>query len=259
MKTILLMLACMTANVFAEVRAPMPTASDETAIAFRHPHRKVGGEVHSLSALFKWALVTGAGPRPNQEWFCIYGKVFQIHEKGMLVRAYAGKSWTGDYKLVFLKNYPGQPKMVDGDRLVAIVTETGRQQYTTVAGGTATVEAYDYGELPTDEELAELERARVARLEEINKKLAEKRAQLKSIQDAEGQVQTARVILYQLTQASNGLPSFQIEVAKRYLRGDGLPQDHALATHWLKAACTNHDSEATNLLAKIPTRQESPK
>lgn len=252
MKAILLLLVGVCAvNVFAEVRAPMPTASDETALAFRHSHRKVGGEMHNLSALFKWALVTGSGARPNPEWFCIYGKVFQIHEKGMLVRAYAGKSWTGDYRLVFLKNYPGQSKMVDGDRFVAIVTETGRQQYTTVAGGTATVEAYDYGALPTEEEVAELERARIERLAEIYRKIETNRAQLKVIEDAERQAQTSKVILYQLTQASNGLPSFQIEVAKRYLKGDGLPQDTALATHWLKSACTNHDSTASNLLSGI--------
>lgn len=62
---------------------------------------------------------------------------------------------------------------------------------------------------------------------------------------------TVRVIAYQLQQASNGLPSFQLEVAKRYLKGDGVPQDHALATHWLRAACTNHDSTASNLLAEL--------
>lgn len=62
---------------------------------------------------------------------------------------------------------------------------------------------------------------------------------------------TARIVAYQLVQASNGYPSFQIEVAKRYLAGDGVTTNRALAIHWLRAACTNGESEATNLLRQI--------
>ena len=63
----------------------------------------------------------------------------------------------------------------------------------------------------------------------------------------------ARVIAYQLTQASNGLPSFQTEVAKRYLNGDGLEKNMTLARHWLNSACTNRDSQASNLLLRLPS------
>ena len=60
-----------------------------------------------------------------------------------------------------------------------------------------------------------------------------------------------RIVAYQLQQASNGSPSFQIEVGKRYMRGDGVETNLALARHWLQAACTNGESQASNLLAKI--------
>jgi hypothetical protein len=63
--------------------------------------------------------------------------------------------------------------------------------------------------------------------------------------------QTLRVIAYQLAQASNGLPSFQTEVAKRYLNGDGLEKNMTLALHWLNSACTNRDSQASNLLMRL--------
>jgi TPR repeat protein len=61
----------------------------------------------------------------------------------------------------------------------------------------------------------------------------------------------ARIAAYQLQQASNGYPSFQIEVAKRYMAGDGLPIDKELARHWLNSACTNGESQATNLLKEL--------
>lgn len=63
----------------------------------------------------------------------------------------------------------------------------------------------------------------------------------------------ARVIAYQFAQASNGLPSFQTEVAKRYLNGDGLEKNMTLARHWLNSACTNRDSQASNLLLRLPS------
>ena len=60
-----------------------------------------------------------------------------------------------------------------------------------------------------------------------------------------------RIVAFQLQQASNGSPSFQIELGKRYMRGDGVETNLALARHWLQAACTNGESQASNLLAQI--------
>jgi TPR repeat protein len=48
------------------------------------------------------------------------------------------------------------------------------------------------------------------------------------------------MIPWSLLQASNGLPSFQHEVAMMYLSGDGVPKDRELALHWLRAAVTNN-------------------
>lgn len=61
----------------------------------------------------------------------------------------------------------------------------------------------------------------------------------------------AKTIAYQQQQASNGYPSFQIELGKRYMRGDGVETNLALARHWLQSACTNGESQASNLLMRL--------
>lgn len=64
----------------------------------------------------------------------------------------------------------------------------------------------------------------------------------------------ARIIAYQQQQASNGLGSFQVELGRRYLRGEGVATNLTLAAHWLRSACTNGESQATNLLLQLPAR-----
>ena len=87
----------------------------------------------------------------------------------------------------------------------------------------------------------------VAQAEKAAKEKASKEARQKSTNAA-----MARVVAYQHQQASNGYPSFQFELGKRYLVGDGVETNRSLAIHWLKSACTNGSSEATNLLSKLP-------
>ncbi len=65
------------------------------------------------------------------------------------------------------------------------------------------------------------------------------------------QREAERILAYQLQRASNGYPSFQLELGKKYLRGDGVETNLALARHWLQAACTNGESQASNLLRQI--------
>ena len=102
--------------------------------------------------------------------------------------------------------------------------------------------------------LAERAQDDAARLEAERIKNEEKPAQKakdKVERESPSRVRQAKIAAYQLAQASNGSPSFQIEVAKRYMRGDGLPLDKQLARYWLASACTNHESQATNLLKEL--------
>jgi TPR repeat protein len=131
-----------------------------------------------------------------------------------------------------------------------------------VLGANKRVRAYDYGTKPTAQEIAPVreiwekeEAARIAS-EERTRKAAEQ-AKREAIETRQKQIEaarsatTARVVAYQHQQASNGSPSFQIELGKRFMRGDGVETNVALARHWLKSACTNGESEATNLLRQI--------
>jgi hypothetical protein len=76
-------------------------------------------------------------------------------------------------------------------------------------------------------------------------------AWIKREQDKKSNETRSRVVAYQTEQANKGLPSFQFELGKRYLKGDGVEVNTNLAIHWLKAACTNGESQASNLLNKI--------
>lgn len=117
------------------------------------------------------------------------------------------------------------------------------------------LEAERAAQAETPEAIAERKKAEADHQEALRAEGEQRAAQLaaeKELKERPARERAAKLIAYQLAQASNGLPSFQVEIAKRYLKGDGLPKDDALATHWLKAACTNQDSTASNLLGGIP-------
>ena len=147
---------------------------------------------------------------------------------------------------------------MDGSVLIAFVQNVGRFSYRTTLGATATVEQYDYGEIATDAEIAEIKKLNAAKLAKVLAELAEAE---REIQAAAREIQAAaqsraremllRVIANQLKQASNGSPTFQLELGKRYMRGDGVETNLALARHWLESACTNHVAGASNLLEQL--------
>lgn len=106
--------------------------------------------------------------------------------------------------------------------------------------------------------IAAYDRGTEATPEMVRNELAKRGSEATSRANALAEIERNRIaqglpklIAYQLTQASNGLPSFQIEVAKRYLSGDGLEKNMTLARHWLNSACTNRDSQASNLLLRL--------
>lgn len=112
----------------------------------------------------------------------------------------------------------------------------------------------------TPEAIAAREKHDAAEREKQRIAIASEEAERRRIADEEARPareRTAKVISYQLTQASNGLPSFQYEIGKRYMRGDGVETNLTLARLWLQSACTNGLSEATNLLRQIDLQAAS--
>lgn len=103
------------------------------------------------------------------------------------------------------------------------------------------VEIYEAGRAATVEEV----QAEIARRQEEASQNALSKSEQERITMA------PKVLAYQFQQASNGLGSFQLIVGKRYLTGDGVETNLNLARHWLRAACTNGEFQASNLLLKV--------
>lgn len=185
----------------------------------------------------------------------IQGKVLQVVSDGILVsldkeeiRDDNGNLTFSPLKTILLVGYRDQNSVVDGDRISCTASLSGRYQYVAVSGGTRTIEKY---KCPSPEELARLERDRQEYQEQQRRDAEALRQFAKDSAERERRLATPKIISFQQQQASNGYSSFQIELAKRYLRGDGVETNLALARHWLESACTNHDSQATNLLKAI--------
>lgn len=187
----------------------------------------------------------------------ITGKVIQVVESGLLVSVENTKynvllerNVTERVKTIFLVGHPQHKTMVDNDSVWIEAEPFGRYQYEAVSGGMRTIERYRVPPPPpppTEAELFEQRKKQLAK--EIQEAEARQAAADKA---AVERVSTqARIIAYQLAQASNGFPSFQVELGKRYARGDGVETNYVLARHWLQSACTNGSTEASNLLHQL--------
>lgn len=197
-------------------------------------------------------------PWKSYEW-----KIVQIIGQDALVRSQHSDD------LCYLKNVPNIDRKLDGDTFNCQVLFVGAKEYLSVLGANKRVAAYDAGIEPTSDEVAKWKAKRRAenearyqvaqaeallRAERENKQKQEESKQKQEalrLADEKRAALTAKVVAFQLTQASNGLPSFQLELGRRYLRGEGVKTNIALALHWLRSACTNGESQASNLLSQI--------
>jgi hypothetical protein len=176
-----------------------------------------------------------AGPRPLPRWLKISGVVTD-NVNGHVVM-YASDIYPPVFRRgsVFIKNVPGYP--LPRQQAVFYAMDTGQRGPGTPVMRHEDREIYcDYGTPVTDAQAKQMFSAPPEKPKTTEQVLA----------------QQSRVITYQLQQASNGLPSFQYEVGKRYMYGDGLIRDDGLARHWLTSALTNGYSAASNLLSRIP-------
>ena len=230
----------------------------------------------------QWREVNGATNNMAWAgWRTITGQAMESHAGWIRLRTKEGD--------VCLTNLPVE--LADGESVEVKATHVGLHRYNTQLGQAATgagitIRKYDCGRpCPppvvwlASAKLREAEEARLRAEEDALTRAAQEqtradaeafeRAQAAEVEkerehylkqqaafQARTDATTLRVIAYQHQQASNGYPSFQYELGKRYLSGDGVRQDKVLATHWLKSACTNGLSEATNLLAKVPLMLE---
>lgn len=143
------------------------------------------------------------------------GGYYDVFEEGPLAEIRNGvKSVFNEYRVVFIgtEDRNGQP-----------------------------IEIYDAGRPATRTEVEA----------EIARRQAEANESSLTAAERERKLMAPKVLAYQSQQASNGSPSFQLILGKRYLTGDGVETNLALARHWLQSACTNGEPQATNLLTQI--------
>jgi len=236
--------------------------------------------LNELSEL--WRMVNGETQNMAWAgWSSITGSALESHDGWIRVRTPSGD--------ICLTNFPKQ--IADGEMLSVKATQVGMHRYTpkTVKDNTdtgKTIRKYDCG-TPCPPPLIWLANAPLRKAEEARMQ-AEENARLRAAEEANRADQqrfldaqaaevekeqarilqlaaqyrtrqdatTQRVVIYQQQQASNGYPSFQYELGKRYLLGDGVTQNKTLARFWLNSACTNGLSEATNLLTTIENTAE---
>jgi hypothetical protein len=117
-------------------------------------YRKLGDRYLDLQPLFTWMNYpperrskTG---NPMPAWRTLAVKVSQVLPEGLLVHRYGGSDGGTAANAIFLRNFPGQQKMVDGKYISALAVQLPEPfRYKNVLGSVETVEQYDYG-IPFD-------------------------------------------------------------------------------------------------------------
>jgi hypothetical protein len=227
-------------------------AIDATIHASRHPLRIVDGKLHDLSVVFAYATNSARWPtqkRPPSEWTFIHGTVTSVQKDGVLVELEPLRYWTSDREgTVFLKNHPALAKIVDGDGVADFALEVGRRQYHTPIGALRTVPLYDFGTIPSPEQIAEIHAKKLELADLLARKKSLEQQILLADSAGKANATAQKVLFFQKEQATNGLGIFQYELGLRYLRGDGVETNIDLARLWLARAQTNgYPNAVTNL------------
>ena len=223
----------------------------------KHPVRRFGDQVEDFREWFASAQKELVREKKGEkkvtgpaDCFLLSGKILQVVGGGLLVDVtdsgldIEGRPWREATKTVMLENYPQTLEAFDGKTVFCVVKASGRYQYRNVSGSESTVEKYNYGVPLSQQEIDQRDRDIIAATRVRSEAIARAdRERFKAM--------TPGIVVYQLKQASNGYPSFQLELGKRYMRGDGVETNLALALHWLQAACTNGESQASNLLMQL--------
>jgi hypothetical protein len=163
----------------------------------QNPYRKIGDKCCYLGKLFDWARMNSDAPKP-MSWEVINWKIQTggIQDDALIL----APAWN-ESSLCALKHYPAASNLVDGQIVVCFAFKIGTYRW-----GTLTIPAYDYGVIPTDDEIQRflkpygLDRETVA---EKQKSALIEAARQKAIKDAETK---KRVEAFNRAQATNGLP-----------------------------------------------------
>ena len=231
----------------------------DMGMACVHPYRKVDGKPFNLAPRFTYVMSRYPEiPKPVPEFRFVHGRVLSVAKEGVLINEYESEDFSFEKgtTLLFVRNYPFQ--VVDDDRVALFAVDDGVYQYTSAVGAIKTVSAVNYGNLVSGEESAKLladQKAEEKRAKEIAD--AERHAKKLIAEYAERgarEKRNAAAIQFIKERAASGSGVFQLRLAEKYIAGEGVETNLALARLWLLAACTNGESQASNLLHKLPPR-----
>jgi TPR repeat protein len=145
----------------------------------------------------------------------------------------------------------------------------GLYKYTTVLGAEKRINSYDYGTFPNatqlDKALREEKASEEGRRVELERQRSDEQERQRIAREnalaarkAAEAATDARVAKFQQQNADRGSGGAQYELGMRYLTGKGVETNRMLAFHWLKSACTNGESSASNALLKLNIQPTPP-
>ena len=217
----------------------------------RHPAKNLNKLIHSLFTLLalassidaaEWREVQLCKYRDTDKRWYHFGpaRVVQIlGPREMLV----SQERFDEIPIIYVTNYP-TADLVDGKKIWFNAMQTGRYEYITTLGANARIVKFDFGsDIPASEELVWEQRYATtegwAETWIANQRTKATTAHQKLIDDqtarraAESKAMVGKVLVLQMQQASNGLPSFQYDLGMRYLAGNGVESNRAVApTGW---------------------------
>lgn len=218
-----------------------------------NPVRRIGATNYNLQPLFDWQALPYDKQRqvtpPCPGWQTFEAKVARLLEDGLIVRRVGWNYRNGESvdtdDFFFVRNFPGWQTRAEEQTIVFTVLRTGTYQYRDRYDRTRTLVAYDYGLLPTREEILEA----TAKYNDAQRAAAEARR----VQNAERlKAAEPKILALDQEQAAAGIPFYQYRLGLRYLEGNGVTQNLARARSLLQSAADQGHAEASDKLKLLP-------
>jgi TPR repeat protein len=229
--------------------------------ASREPYRKAGEKTYDLTPLFDYMkrLVddpdfakSARRPEEYDNWSVVFGTVLQIlDDDGILLKKYQSPDFVGDWQTVRLKNFPRGKSLVDGKKLAVFAYFDGRYSYSNTGGARSTVESYDYGKIPSEDEVRELKAEADKRLKARLQQWDEQRRSVLKAEEARRASGKQAALRFWQAKAEAGDGYAQMRLGEIYFRGDGVETNTDLVRKWWSLARTNGYPQVTNLLFEI--------
>jgi hypothetical protein len=216
-------------------------------------YRKINGKISDLNPVFDyWETLfrtdksPSFDPDPMGEWVLLFGIVSQLPGDGeVLCQKYEDFSddekdeYEGEHHLVRLQNFPRESRLVDKDKIACFAHPNGRYSFVSTGGGNVTVESYDFGALPSTQEVEDFKLSQQAEQKQIDAKNRDAEQQNQKAKVEKSKELKLKTFKYYSDEAQKGDGYAQMRLGELYLHGDGVGTNLNLARKWLWTASTN--------------------